>query len=137
MKKIINDEWVECTEKDLVLGDIYKFEVGGKVVDGKLVGNGWQQQTYVPVTERVIRVISTGSMQRRFTIEEEVFITSDPAATVIKSRLLNASYCNLDYQDTIEGITYICGVLKAGNIITDETARIAELLIDGTPEESI
>ena len=86
-------------------------------------------------TPKVIRKISTGAMQRRFTIEEEVFITSDPAATVIKSRLLNASYCDLDFQDTIDGITYICGVLKAGGIIVDDIVRVAELLIDGTEAE--
>ena len=84
-----------------------------------------------------IRKISTGSMQRRFTILEEVFIASDPAATVIKSRLLNASYADLDFQDTIDGVTYICSVLKAGGIIEDEAARVTELLQDGTEEESI
>ena len=82
-----------------------------------------------------IRTISTGAMQRRFTIEEEVFIASDAAATVIKSRLLNASYCDLDFQDTIDGVAYICGILQAGAIIVDATARIAELLVDGTEQE--
>ena len=83
------------------------------------------------------RVISTGSMQRRFTITEEVFIASDDAATVIKSRLLNASYADLDFQDTIEGVSYICSILKAGGVIEDEAARVAELLRDGTTSESI
>lgn len=85
----------------------------------------------------VIRKISTGAMQRRFTIPEEVFVSSDPAATVIKSRLLNASYADLDFQDTIDGVTYICSVLKASGIIEDEAARIVELLQDGTQDESI
>lgn len=84
-----------------------------------------------------IRVITTGSMQRRFTITEEVFIESDDTAKVIKSRLINASYCDLDYQDTIDGVNYICGVLKAGGIIADEVARASELLADGTKDESI
>ncbi len=82
-----------------------------------------------------IRTISTGAMQRRFTIPEEVFIESDPSAKVIKSRLLNASYCDLDYQDTIDGVTYICGVLEVGGVIGDAATRITELLVDGTEQE--
>ena len=86
-------------------------------------------------TSKKIRIITTGSLQRRFTVEEEVFITSDTTATVIKARLLNASYADLDFQDTIDGVNYICGVLEAGGIITDTTIRVAELLIDGSNEE--
>jgi hypothetical protein len=82
-----------------------------------------------------IRTISTGAMQRRFTIEEEVFIASDAAATVIKSRLLNASYCDLDFQDTVDGVNYICGILAAGAVIPDAAIRSGELLIDGTEQE--
>jgi hypothetical protein len=74
-------------------------------------------------------------MQRRFTIDEEVFIASDAAATVIKSRLLNASYCDLDFQDTIDGVTYICGILQTGAVIADAAVRTAELLVDGTENE--
>jgi len=88
-------------------------------------------------TPKPIRKISKGAMQRRFTITEEVFIASDPAATVIKSRLLNASYADLDFEDTIDGVTYICSVLKTGGVIEDEAARITELLQDGTQDESI
>ncbi len=83
-----------------------------------------------------IRVISTGAMQRRFTIPEEVFIATDGAATAIKSRLINASYADLDFQDTVEGVAYICGILKAGGVIADEALRVSELLKDGTKEES-
>ena len=98
---------------------------------------GTQRQEYTETkTAPTIRKISTGAMQRRFTIPEEVFITSDPAATVIKSRLLNSSYCDLDFTDTIEGIAYICGILKAGGVLTDDAVRVAELLVDGTEEES-
>ncbi len=86
-------------------------------------------------TPKLVRVISTGAMQRRFTIPEEVFIESDPSAKVIKSRLLNASYCDLDYQDTIDGVTYICGVLEVGGVIGDAATRITELLVDGTEQE--
>ena len=127
MQKLEDGLWVGCTQEDLVDGDIYRISVGG---------TGWQQQVYkTPEPPAPIRKISTGAMQRRFTIAEEVFITSDPAATVIKSRLLNASYCDLDFQDTIDGVNYICGILQAGVIIIDADARVAELLIDGTEDE--
>lgn len=127
MQKLINGVWVDCTQEDLVSGDTYRISVGG---------GGWQQQTYQePRPPAPIRVISKGAMQRRFTIPEEVFIASDAAATVIKSRLLNASYCDLDFQDTIDGITYICGVLLTGGVISDATTRTAELLVDGAESE--
>ncbi len=127
MQKLINGVWVDCTQLDLIAGDEYRIPVG----DG-----GWQQQVYSePQPPIPIRIISTGAMQRRFTITEEVFIASDAAATVIKSRLLNAEYCDLDFQDTIEGITYICGVLFAGGVIPDADVRVVELLVDGVESE--
>jgi len=128
MQKLINGEWVEATQEGVVEGDVYRIPVGN---------GGWQQQTYTTPAVKVVRIISTGAMQRRFTIPEEVFITSDAAATVIKSRLMNSDYCDLDFQDTIDGITYICGVLFAGGIIPDSPVRATELLVDGTDIESI
>jgi hypothetical protein len=102
------------------------------IVDEPLRGYKAKQ---VVISTAPIRTISTGAMQRRFTIAEEVFITSDSAATVIKSRLLNASYCDLDFQDTIDGVNYICDILAAGAVIVDVSIRSAELLVDGTEDE--
>ena len=125
MEKLIDDTWVPCVQGDLIDGDIYRISVGG----------GFQQQAYKTPTREVIRIISTGAMQRRFTITEEVFIASDAAATVIKSRLLNADYCDLDFQDTIDGINYICGVLFAGGVIPDANSHVVYLLRDGEESE--
>lgn len=36
MQKLIDGVWVDCTEGDLIYGDIYRISVGG----------GWQQQEY-------------------------------------------------------------------------------------------
>jgi len=128
--------WIDGTPAE---GDEYLEAHGGKFENGVLTGYGSHPAIYstTPATPDAIRKISTGAMQRRFTITEEVFIASDPAATVIKSRLLNASYADLDFQDTIDGVTYICSVLKVGEIITDEAAHVIKLLRDGTQDESI
>ena len=127
MEKLVNDVWINCTKEDLVDGDIYRLPVNG----------GWQQQAFMTDIESPIRIISTGAMQRRFTIPEEVAIVSDDAATVIKSRLMNSSYCDLDFQDTIDGVDYIVNYLVTTGLVVDAAARKAELLRDGTKEESI
>jgi len=128
MQKLINGEWVDCTEQDLINGDTYRIPAGN---------GGWQQQAFMTPTVTPIRIISTGAMQRRFTIPEEVAIASDDAATVIKSRLMNASYCDLDFQDTIAGVNYIVDYLVTAGLVVDAVTRKAELLQDGTKEESI
>jgi len=117
-----NNQWVA---RQPVQGERFRCIKNGKV----------DYESYWNETNSTIRIITTGSMQRRFTIPEEVFIASDAAATVIKSRLLNASFCNLDFQDTVDGVDYICDILLAGNVIADKAARKAELLQDGTVEE--
>lgn len=84
-----------------------------------------------------IRVITTGSMQRRFTILEEEAIENglDSKAKVIKSRLMNADYCDLDFTDTQEGVGYICNYLASVDALyntTNPSVRLDSLLIDGT-----
>jgi len=95
-----------------------------------------------------IRHITTGAMQRRFTVKEEVEIDtgSDATCRTIKSRLMNADYCNLDFQDTIDGVGYIVTVLATiddpedvsetpAKLVTDISGRITALLANGTEEE--
>jgi len=45
MQKLINAVWVDCTEEDLAVGDIYRIPVG----DG-----GWQQQTYTAEPDKSV-----------------------------------------------------------------------------------
>ncbi|GHE87495.1 hypothetical protein [Thalassotalea profundi] len=101
----------------------------------EIINKLYMDGDFIDQPPRPIRIISTGAMQRRFTIPEEVFISGDAAATVIKSRLINSAYCDLDFQDVIDGINYICGVLQAGGVIADATARAIELLQDGVSSE--
>ena len=87
-----------------------------------------------------IRVITTGSMQRRFAITEETAIDGgvDVVAKVIKSRLLNANYCDLDFEETQEGLGYICNYLSTLGMLyktTDASERLDKLLEDGSNSE--
>ncbi|NQY65474.1 MAG: hypothetical protein HRT38_17515 [Alteromonadaceae bacterium] len=95
---------------------------------------GWtfNNGAFEPITK-----ITTGAMQRRFTIPEEVAIleSSDTTVKVIRDRLLNASHADLKFEDTYFGIAYICNVLFIQGVIEDWTARTNELLKDGVPNE--
>lgn len=51
MQKLVNGKWVDCTEGDLVAGDVYRIPVGG---------GGWQQQTYVEPNPDPIEILVTG-----------------------------------------------------------------------------
>jgi hypothetical protein len=55
MQKLVNGEWVDCAQEDLVAGDIYRISVGG----------GWQQQAYQDPTP-----------------EPDSFTTSNEAVTI-------------------------------------------------------
>ena len=66
MQKLVGEEWVDCTEEDLVSGDTYRVPVGEstKTIIGEdgepeeVTINGWQEQEYNPVT--VISISITG-----------------------------------------------------------------------------
>ena len=84
------------------------------------------------------RIITVGSMQKRFDENEEVLILDgdDTLAKVIMNRLFNSQYCDLDFKKTIEGVSYIVAFLIS-NGVTSYTLeeRVAELLSDGTTNE--
>ena len=95
----------------------------------------------VPKNKEPIRLITTGAMQRRFSESEEVAIDTgnDPYARVIKSRLINANYCDLDFEDTQLGLGYICNFLSTAGALyftTDPSARLDMLLVDGINKEA-
>lgn len=92
-----------------------------------------------------IRKITVAAMQRRFTLKEELALkqANDEVANIMTARLFNASHCDLNFQDTRDGVAYIVNLLSqiddpenAGEkIIPDPVARIDELLKDGTEDE--
>lgn len=86
---------------------------------------------------RKYRIITTGSMQRRFTIEEEILVMNDPVAKVIRDRLLGSTYCDLDFKDSVEGLSYILNYL-ATSLEWDETIKEGKttyIFSDGNEQE--
>ena len=121
MQKLINNEWIDCTEEDLIVGDIYRIPVGG----------GWQQQAYkIPVTPP-IRVITKRSFMQRFDQAERILIrnSADDIVIDIYEDLKMASSVDLDLQDTIDAVNY----LNENGYLTVKT--VPELLADGTQAE--
>ena len=82
------------------------------------------------------RNITTGAMQSRFSITEEVSITegTDPIAKVLLARLMNSKYAGLDQPELTEGVAYIVNFLDTGgNLYLGATPseRVSKLLEDG------
>lgn len=101
-------------------------------------------EAYVPaVVEEVlpvIRNITTGAMQSRFTIMEEVAIIdgANSFSKVLLARLMNARYAGLDQTETQEGVAYIVNFLDSVGAIDQgvtPSVRIDKLLEDGLPIE--
>ncbi|MGI2146243.1 hypothetical protein [Shewanella frigidimarina] len=93
----------------------------------------------IKIEQPPIRKITTGAMQSRFTLDEEVTIVdgSDSRAKVLRDRLLNAKCADLDLDELRYGIAYLVNFLSATGVINapDEVTRTNELLQDGTESE--
>lgn len=50
MQKLVNGNWEDVTEENLVVGDIYRISVGG----------GWEQKTYSTPNPDQIQIVITG-----------------------------------------------------------------------------
>lgn len=87
-----------------------------------------------------IRIITVGSMQTRFTVDEEVAISEgvDARAKVFRDRLLNAKYVDLDAEELKYGIAYLVNFLGSVGVLNavNETLRADELLKDGELTEA-
>ncbi|MCJ8320428.1 MAG: hypothetical protein MJK12_12395 [Colwellia sp.] len=108
----------------------------------RILGGFVKKQSDVALT---FRKISTGAMQRRFTVYEELAIEADPVSRVIRSRLFNAGHCDLDFTDTQDGLAVIVNMLTGAvnpvspqsMLVLDFNTRFEELLKDGTIDEAI
>ena len=93
------------------------------------------------ILPRVITVITTGAMQTRFSIAEEIAITTgtDEVAKVLLARLFNAKNINLDLTELTEGVAYIVNYLSLVGVLLDDVSashRLDLLLKDGTQDEA-
>ncbi|SFD17081.1 hypothetical protein [Pseudoalteromonas denitrificans] len=85
-----------------------------------------------------IRIITIGSMKRRFTTEEEVLIvdSTDTMAKVIRERLSSSRYADLDFLELTRGVSYLVNFLvNTGAVKYEFKDRLEELLQDGTSKE--
>ena len=139
---------------------LFEKEVGNSVVkypdskelfSGVVVGkDGYLRASYegvLPLEEAsilsgtsAIRNITTGAMQSRFTIMEEVAIIdgANSFSKVLLARLMNARYAGLDQTETQEGVAYIVNFLDSVGAIDQgvtPSVRVDKLLEDGLPIE--
>lgn len=85
MQKLINDNWVDCSESELVNNDIYRVAVGGKLVNGKLVNNGWEQKQHYtpePAIEPVEITVELSAYQCKLGATIDYTITFSQSITV-------------------------------------------------------
>ncbi len=100
---------------------------------------GLTEYAYPEIIETTgIRIITTGSMQSRFSIQEELLIQADPIANILTGRLFNSKYIDLDDDELTSGIAYIINYLDSvGGLFDGATPveRSDKLLEDGTTKE--
>jgi hypothetical protein len=103
----------------------------------------WEEQRNMPVVIKApiaIRIITKGSMQSRFSISEEVAISSgtDEIAKVLLSRMLNSKDINLDLEEFTSGLGYVVpyldsiGMIYLGASIQERMDKLTE---NGTEDE--
>jgi len=100
---------------------------------------------YTTVNMPVVKIITTSALQRRLTLNEEVAIRTqgDETLTVIRERLFNATYVDLELQEVKDGVAGIVAFLATIDdpenpgtmLVTDVEERTSTLLAFGTSNE--
>lgn len=115
MQKLI-DGLFEDFNGELVDGDVYRIPVGGKVVNGVLTGNGWEQKTFttetpaIPITiTGITGALQTGSNFTRATAFENTNITIS-GTVAIPDQTFNVPIKRNDGRLFIFGASVISGV---------------------------
>lgn len=106
-----------------------------------IVGYEVKEFTGDVIPEDKVRIITTGAMQSRFAISEEVAINegTDAICKVLLSRLLNAKNIDLDLEEFVSGLAYVVTWLDSigmvlGGVTVQE--RLLTLAKDGTADEA-
>ena len=81
MQKLVDGNWVEF-DGVLVDGDVYRNAVGGKLIDGVLVGNGWEQKTYMtpppePAAKKIVGMGDLGELLPDDVLVELIDLSND------------------------------------------------------------
>lgn len=111
-------------DNDLQVGDVYDAS----------------KLTRLYAKPKSIRIITTSSMLRRFSITEEVAIIegSNTTAKVIRERMIAAPYADLDFKELQESVAYVVNYLNIEGKMYGETTeeeRVLAILSDGTKLE--
>ena len=128
MQKLVNGQWVETTQEQLVLGDVYRVVVGA---------GGWIQKTFsgTEASQPKVRQITKGAFYGRFNLQTaiELETSNDPIIAVFKKRLDYRSHVDLDFSETIEGVNYI---EQSAEFTAFNAAEKIEMLKDGASNEA-
>ena len=106
LQKQVGNQWVDIADtSELVDGDIYRQSVGGRInPQGKLVGNGWEQKTYItpPPAGAPTKLVGMGDIAELFPdqvlVDLEDYKSNKNAADAdrrISTRLLARIHANI------------------------------------------
>ena len=96
--------------------------------------------TYTTPEKEPITVLTVGSMQSRFSVDEEIAVLTgtDEYAKVFHTRLMNAKCADLNNQELQYGVSHIVYYLDSIGRVQDGVSvpeRISKLFEDGTEDE--
>ena len=85
MQKLVNGKWLETNQAGIVDGDVCRTPIGGKIVNGALVGNGWEQKTYhtplpEPAPQKLVGMGDLGELLTDEVLVELIDYSNDKTA---------------------------------------------------------
>ena len=102
MQKLVDGVWVDFEFENLVDGDVYRIPIGGQIIDGVLVGNGWDKKVYFSdnsaATKFVGMAVFGELLPDEVLLEIEDFKTTTteiPARRRIAARILARIYADV------------------------------------------
>ena len=134
LQKKVGNQWVDIADiSELIDGDIYRQSVGGHVnPQGDLVGNGWEQKTYITpppagVPVKIINMTAFGELLPDLVLLEiedfKLDTTAPSGKRQIATRLLARIYGGVKV-DVLDGkIENLLSGLVAHTSLTTEQAN--------------
>ena len=130
LQKKVGNQWVDIADtSELVDGDIYRQSVGGKInPQGDLVGNGWEQKTYITPQEiaatKFVNMSKLGELlSDTILIELENMKSGGQASTrAISLRTLTRIHSNALVNVLVDEFQQFIDSLVAETSLTEELA---------------